>query len=282
MRKAFLFAACMIAAAAGAQTVTIYDASREERGDSIDRVDYEVMYNLEAMVPGKGDTTRYDERMLLQAGPHRSAFFSYVGYQVDSMVMEQMAKGENVNITASQRVSWKLYGNYPATGQTTWLDRVATDNFSVVEPWKEPEWQLVADSVRTVLGYRCQLARAQYLGRQWNAWFAIDVPIDSGPWKLRGLPGLILLAYDSGREFVFTAVGLANVHGARNIYYKGCHSTGLSRRDLNKIYKRYYADAIGYARLAFPQSAGNTISIRDGEGNELMHSKPVAYNLIEW
>ena len=56
-----------------------------------------------------------------------------------------------------------------------------------------------------------RLATADFRGRRWTAWFATDIPVSDGPWKLGGLPGLILEAYDEGQQHVFTAVGLERV-----------------------------------------------------------------------
>lgn len=282
MKKAvLLFLFVVLSTTVWGQLVSIVDASDGSRGDSVDVVRYEVTYNLDAVVPSERDSDRYSERMLLQVGSRGTAFFSYVAYQVDSIVSEQIAHGDNVNVKANACVSWKLYSNLPTVGQTVCLDRVCNDNFRVVEAVETPVWNLVPDSVASILGYRCRMAEARFKGRHWYAWYAEDVPIDDGPWKLHGLPGLILRAYDEGREYVFTAVGLANVGGSRNIYYKGKNSSAVSRKELDKIYKRYYSDAIGYARMTFPQSSTSKISIVDGDGNEIMHSKPVPYNPIE-
>ncbi len=277
----FLFLCAVLPTALWGQLVSIVDASDGSRGDSVDMVRYEVTYNLDAVVPSESDSDRYSERMLLQIGSRGTAFFSYVAYQVDSLVAAQIAHGGNVNVRATARVSWKLYANLPTVGQTVMLDRVCNDNFRVVEPVETPAWSLVPDSVTEVLGYRCQMAEARFKGRHWYAWYAADIPIDGGPWKIHGLPGLVLEAWDEGREYVFTAVGLANVNGSRNIYYKGKNSQEVGRRDLDKIRRRYYSDAVGYARMTFPQSSTSKISIVDGDGNEIMHSKPVPYNPIE-
>ena len=56
-----------------------------------------------------------------------------------------------------------------------------------------------------------RLATANFRGRHWTAWFATDIPVSDGPWKLGGLPGLILEAYDKGHQYTFTAVGLERV-----------------------------------------------------------------------
>ena len=56
-----------------------------------------------------------------------------------------------------------------------------------------------------------RLATSDFRGRHWTAWFATDIPVSDGPWKLGGLPGLILEAYDKGHQYTFTAVRLERV-----------------------------------------------------------------------
>jgi GLPGLI family protein len=48
-----------------------------------------------------------------------------------------------------------------------------------------------------------QKARGHFRGRDYTAWFAPSIPLAGGPWKLGGLPGLILEAYDDERLVVF-------------------------------------------------------------------------------
>ena len=282
MKRNVMFLLCvLLSLAARSQEVTVYTAADAARGDSIDRVKYEVVYDLRAIVPAVPDSTGYDERMLLQIGETASAFYSYAAYQVDSMVAEQIKRRDNLNIRYTAKVNWRLYKNCPTAGKTVFLDRVANDRYVVEEDEELPAWSLVADSAKEVLGYQCHLAVAAYKGRTWSAWYTDDIPIDNGPWKLQGLPGLILQAYDEGREFVFTAVGMMSVATGKTLEYKGKSFTPIDRKSLNKIYKRYYADAIGYTLMSYPSSSRSSIKITDGEGNELKHSKPMPYNLIE-
>ena len=65
-----------------------------------------------------------------------------------------------------------------------------------------------SDESKEVIGYQCFRAVTDYRGRKWTAWFAPEIPIQEGPWKLCGLPGLILEAYDNNGEYHFEADGL--------------------------------------------------------------------------
>ena len=127
-------------------------------------------------------------------------------------------------------------------GETMVYRVIAGEHYSYTEPTEMPVWQILSET-KEVLGYSCQLASCDFRGRRWYAWFSTDIPINEGPWKLFGLPGLVLEAYDSKKHYTYKAVGL---------YTKNLHPVGIrlyvrhqpyrlkSRQEfLQKMYKEY-------------------------------------------
>lgn len=76
-----------------------------------------------------------------------------------------------------------------------------------IEPLCEMRWQ-IGDSTKTILGNECIAAETDFHGRHWNVWFTPEIPIQDGPWKFCGLPGLILEAADSTGQHSFIADGI--------------------------------------------------------------------------
>lgn len=68
----------------------------------------------------------------------------------------------------------------------------------------EQKWSL-KDEFKNISGYECQKATVHFRGRRYEAWFTSEIPLPYGPWKLGGLPGLILEAYDLTKEISFVA-----------------------------------------------------------------------------
>jgi GLPGLI family protein len=52
--------------------------------------------------------------------------------------------------------------------------------------------------------FNCVLGETIFRGRKYFAWYTPDIPVYSGPWKLNGLPGMILEAYDEGKYISWT------------------------------------------------------------------------------
>ncbi len=108
-----------------------------------------------------------------------------------------------------------------------------TDFGCYTEPLDAQLWQ-IGDSVKTVLGYECIVAEADYHGRHWTAWFAPDIPVPDGPWKLRGLPGLILEASEPGDQHYFLAKGIETSHMDIVPIYPSVDYERMTRKELLK------------------------------------------------
>lgn len=79
--------------------------------------------------------------------------------------------------------------------------------FAVSENLPEINWTIASDT-KDIQGISCQKATGRFKGRDYTAWFSSQIPYSNGPWKLGGLPGLILEAYDTNKEVVFTLTQL--------------------------------------------------------------------------
>ena len=212
--------------------------------DVLDRASMKCMYRA-TQLKDTLDVAFYEDLLILQIGPQVSKCFSYYTFQNDSLRQTPEGKRQAselfnraladfhkhrdrsrfLNSFPRNRTVTIVYKDHPA-GAITVTDGLREDQVTYRDTLNAQQWTIV-DSTREVLGYTCQQATADFRGRHWTAWFATDIPVSDGPWKLGGLPGLILEAYDEGQQHVFTAVGLERVaeepivftrHGGKNGY----------------------------------------------------------------
>ena len=133
-------------------------------------------------------------------------------------------------------MDFEFLKNYPKNGQTLFQESWALRTYHCIEKAETPDWQLIPDSTTTIIGYPCQLAKTNFKGRTWLAWYAEDIPVSEGPWKLCGLPGLILRAYDAQQQFYLNAIGLEDLKGKEALKYaKPEEAEKVFQSDLTKI-----------------------------------------------
>ena len=110
----------------------------------------------------------------------------------------------------------QVWTDYPE-GQVTVRDAIPPSIYETQEKRKPIKWTL-NDSTLTVAGYLCKTAVCQLHGRKWTVRYAEDIPTTAGPWKLCGLPGLIVEAVSDDGIHRFTLTDLQ--HATAPIFYE--------------------------------------------------------------
>lgn len=204
------------------------------------------------------------DKMLLQIAQNGlSKFSSYKNLAVDSILMnitdEQLFQAADEGKLANGEFM-TIFKNYP-TGKLTHTEKICMDWFKYEEDMPEIEWELT-DSVTNVLGYECRGAKCYFRGREWTAFYCEDIPVMEGPWKLQGLPGLIMKANDKDGHYNFECIGIkSNATRPITIYKESFNKTdrmkyydAKHRYDINPY---AYFEAGGHGHVTVTDQAGN-------------------------
>lgn len=247
---------------------------------TIDQVAYRITYNSKSVTDTTKTPYRYkDDEMRLEIGKNGvSRFYSYTRFLRKQMTAEMIKKGGGIDLTSIPKggaISWELYKNYPVQGKTLYLDVISLDSYQCEETVETPDWQLVPDSTKEILGYQCQMATTRFKGRQWTVWYTEDIPLDEGPWKLRGLPGLVLSAYDAKRQYVFEGAGLEQVSTDQPVVIVEEKREKISQKNFRKVLSRYDPMA------ALSSRGIKIISVKEADGSEGKLPTKLPSNSIE-
>ncbi|QDP84845.1 GLPGLI family protein [Chryseobacterium sp. SNU WT5] len=137
------------------------------------------------------------ENMILDINPDEVKFYPYF-----------FAENDSINKTTNNRnSSWDdalpvLKRNRNANKNTSYI--LLNDLFSL-QTEDLINWKLSTET-KKVGNYNLQKATTAFGGRNWIAWFNTEITLNEGPYKFRGLPGLIFEIADDKNKFNFTLV----------------------------------------------------------------------------
>lgn len=185
----------------------------------IGRAQVEIMYALNA--EDISDERTYIDLHVLRAGKGISKHYSRFLELNDSLADDFNKRNPNASgrprvfySGGRNRDYWSEYqftDIYTENGQHTfyaWMPRyMERYNAYYTEPVQNQQWTLHEER-QTILGHECQRATCHWRGRDFEAWFAADIPVRLGPWTFGGLPGLILKLNDTQRLYTWEAVSL--------------------------------------------------------------------------
>lgn len=242
---------------------------------------YEYQHTIDTTGTGTAADNYERDDMLLQIAPSGlSKFSSFRNLAIDSIIA-----GSSVDQLAEAARRGKLSNGEFMTifknlrdEQTTHVELVCRDWLRYDEPTSTLNWTL-SDSTITVLGYRCRMALCKFRGREWTAFYAEEIPVSEGPWKLHGLPGLIMKAYDSQKHYSFECKGIKS-NSSRPITIYKVPFNNTNRRAFYSTKYRYDSNPFSY----FEATGGSKITVTDQNGNpslDAYNSLQLPYEYIE-
>lgn len=230
----------------------------------------------------KKEIVRQDE-MVLRIGKTCSEFYSLWRRERDNMVDSLTAKGVSMNDLMAAREKcaypvsvqyYAIYKNYPRKGLITHTDNLAMQNYSCTAEMKTPVWEIEREK-REVAGYNCQKAATVFYGRKWIVWFTMDIPVPEGPWKLHGLPGLILQAEDEEGDYAFRCIEVKKASGLIKMPRK--HYITCDEEKFTRMVVEFNSDLDAYM-----QKQGKSIPVAAGQSKEdVANFFKKRYNYIE-
>lgn len=156
------------------------------------------------------DTTRRDnpvrDNMVLLVGKTASAYRSY-----DKQTQQDLARQTRQTPAISAgRPSGLVYYQFFRGKKLVRKEPILFSNFVISDALPVISWHINPDTANFG-GLHCQKATCHFKGRDYIAWFCPDLPMPAGPWKLNGLPGIVVEAYDTKKEVCFTFDGIERI-----------------------------------------------------------------------
>jgi GLPGLI family protein len=133
--------------------------------------------------------------------------------------------------------------------------------FAVEEKIPVIEWNITQET-KEIKGLQCQKATGDFKGRSYEAWFCSQLPYNNGPWKLGGLPGLIIEAYDTKKEVLFEFTSFENDNATQTAIAIPKDAIATTPKDYKQYLEAMQRDrtAMSGATSAAPAGANITVS----------------------
>lgn len=217
--------------------------------------------------------TRKSELMVLDIDKKGSKYYSEYVFQNDSLMDAHFSKNmathnDNPFPTSGKEgvVPYKILKSYPGFG----INHIVSLDMTLynVSQQLKMNWEILSDKGK-IGSWSVQKAEADFAGRHWIAWFSAEIPVQDGPYKFHGLPGLIIKLEDRSGYYKFELKGIKNNFKERNILATEWEKPiPVDYKKYQTIYKNYRKDpTAGFRRKAqegevyMTDEAGNKINV---------------------
>jgi GLPGLI family protein len=219
------------------------------------------------------DSTKKDETktelMFLDISKKGSKFYSRNRYISDSLIQVQ-SKNQNLDFSKIKFgiVSYVVEKSYPDYN-ILFFNRLDMDEYKVLDE-RKLSWKILPDKEK-IGEFNTQKAVTDFAGRQWTAWFVTDIPIQDGPYKFHGLPGLIVKIEDKTNSHFYNLKAIKDLKDEEWTSETDKKRFGALISLSQNKYKNQFLDSRNNPTKRMRQilSSGEKVVMTDEKGNKL-------------
>ena len=164
--------------------------------------------------PDKDSAKIVEKLTVLDISKNESLYATYEQIERDSLLIDGIKKMQKTglhfdmsNFFNAPTLSSRIIKN---GNKITFKDRIEPLSCQYEENLNLP-WKIEQEKTK-INSYDTQKATLNFGGRVWEAWFTTEIPIQDGPYKFFGLPGLIIKIEDEAQNFSWKLIGNKKYH----------------------------------------------------------------------
>jgi len=232
--------------------------------------------------------------MILDITKDKSIYRDYTMVAQDSILkiqFEEMQKaGVYKDLSKSMtmpKFSEKIYKFYPEM-KVQYVERISSGftplNIGYYDDSKF-DWK-ISNEKQKIGAYNAQKATTEFGGRKWNAWFTADIPLQDGPYKFHGLPGLIVKVEDEAKDYSWELKGNKKIPNFNEVTYLESISPGgnggkvqeITREKFEKTFSDFKKDPFASLRpMMTPEMLSQNIPSMNMTVGEAVKKQEKAY-----
>lgn len=202
-----------------------------------------VVYDFYHVRDSTNKTFTYKEEMILYAGNEASLYTSYTKMKQDSANAKKFEEAQRtgnmqINLGVLQAYTNEEVYFVPGEKKLILTRPFNYNNYAIEDDRPAISWQILRDTA-VIEGYACQKATGSFRGRVYTVWFTTDLPYDAGPWKLQGLPGLILKAIDEKSEVMFLCKSVETAVPGHPSLFPPRNAIATSQKEFDRMVTAY-------------------------------------------
>lgn len=232
MKVLFFFLTCFISINTYSQKVL----------EKMNKYEYEFIYKYDYVKDTLSIDDKRNEIFSLYTDKQSNSYFLPSKLlEVDSLLLEVEKNNKMITLPSSYS-KWRVIKNNDKGDY--FIDMLGKNYYKyLIDKDLNINWD-VKKEYKEILGYRTTKAVCKAFGRTWEAWFTEEIPLNSGPYKFSGLPGLIVEISDSEKYFTFELLSVKKETKIIEFPHRVLNSILLTKEDFGKALKNYNENII--------------------------------------